>query len=308
MTTLLKQRKRRHGAMQAFRFGSGMALHIADFIPSETIERRFESETPVIRFYFHLFASGYWELRSPYRAATKDRLVNADNLSCVHFYPQLEGKMVLPVECRQYHLSIYITQALLDTYLGDHADRFPNDLRAISEGCVDQGFYHAGSLSAMMQFAIQQLFDCPYTGSMKALYLESKAMELVAHKLAQIALPPEIKTVMPPVMDSHETLRLHRAEEILRHELEQPPTLSELAHRVGTNHCRLNQGFRQLYGTTAFGYLRHQRMLRARQLLEEDKMSVTDAALSVGYASLSSFSKAFTTFFGRQPVTCRQKK
>lgn len=91
------------------------------------------------------------------------------------------------------------------------------------------------------------------------------------------------------------------AASILRQDLETPPRLLELARRVGLSHPRLNRGFRQCFGTTAFGYLRMLRLEEARQLLEAGKTNVTDAAYSVGYQSLPSFSRAFSDRFGLCP-------
>jgi AraC family transcriptional activator of pyochelin receptor len=284
-----------------------MDLHIADFVPSETIEQRFETQHPVLRFYFHVRASGYWELQSRYHSRSLEKLTHRDHLSSVLFYPEIEGKMVLPVKCRQFHLSIYITPGLLSTYLGGCPDRFPEDLRVISEGCVDTGFSHAGPLSHLMHQAIGQILDCPYSGPMRSLYLESKAMELVAHKLAQTASAPD-EPDRAVKLDLQEADRIRHARDILCRDLENPPRLFDLAHAVGTNHCRLNLGFRRLFGTTVFGYLRQMRLAEARRLLEEESRNVTETALCVGYNSLSSFSKAFTGHFGRQPMACRKKK
>ena len=109
---------RRKGSLQSFRFNSGTYLHIADFIPSETVVERFGSGDPVLRFYFHIVASGYWELQSPYRSTSKKKLVCSNNFSSVIFYPQMEGKMCLPVDRRQFHISIYFRPSMLNTYFG----------------------------------------------------------------------------------------------------------------------------------------------------------------------------------------------
>jgi AraC-like DNA-binding protein len=142
---------------------------------------------------------------------------------------------------------------------------------------------------------------------MEALYLEAKAMELVVLKLAQTVYEDDAEN-RSPKLDPRETDRLWHAREILCQDLENPPTLSELAHAVGTNHCRLNAGFRQLYGTTVFDYLRQKRLGEARRLIQEDGANVTEAALKVGYNSISSFSKAFNDHFGQPPITFRMHR
>lgn len=303
----MKKRARREGTLQSFRFNSGMHLHIADFKPSETIEERFGSGDPAFRFYFHILASGHWDLKSPYRSISQGRMIFSDGCSSVIFYPEMEGKMFLPVDRRQFHLSIYIRPSMLNTYLGGSLDQLPNALIDISHGCIDTGFSHESSLSAMMNLCIHHLLDCPYTGSMKDLFMENKAIELIVHKLAQ-TIASDDKRDLPLKVELHETDRIHRARDILCRDLETPPRLSDLAHAVGTNHSRLNRGFRELYGTTVFGYLRQKRLIEARRLIEIEDASVTEAAFSVGYNSISSFSKAFSEYFGMRPMTCRKKK
>jgi AraC family transcriptional regulator, transcriptional activator of the genes for pyochelin and ferripyochelin receptors len=303
----LRKRARREGTLQSFRFNSGMHLHIADFKPSETIVERFGSGDPAFRFYFHVLASGHWELKSPYRSTSQNKLIRSNGFSSVIFYPEMEGKMCLPVDRRQFHVSIYISPSMLNTYLGCCLDQLPKALIDISQGCVETGFSHESPFCQMMNLSIQHLLDCPYTGPMKALYMENKAVELIVHKLAQ-TVSSDGRRGAPPKIELQETDRIHRARDILCRDLETPPRLSDLAHAVGTNHGRLNRGFRELYGTTVFGYLRQKRLIEARRLIEIEDASVTEAALSVGYNSISSFSKAFSEYFGMRPMICRKKK
>jgi AraC-like DNA-binding protein len=75
----------------------------------------------------------------------------------------------------------------------------------------------------------------------------------------------------------------------------------ELARIVGINDCKLKAGFRQVFGTTVFGYLHDCRMERSRQLLEAGEMSVTEAARAVGFVSRGHFAAAFKRRFGVNP-------
>lgn len=305
--TKSRSNAKRNGSMQNFQIGSGLNLHIADFVPAQNVEMRFETASPVLRFYFYIFASGLWELRSPYHTRSQKRLDQKDHISSILYYPQMEGRIHMPVAHRQLHLSVSITPYRLNNYLGDRLGAFPEDLRAISEGRMDRGFSHAGPLSLMMYQVVRDLLDCPYSGPMGALYLETKAMELIVLKLAQTVYEDDSKN-RSLELDRRETDRLWHAREILCKDLENPPTLSDLAHAVGTNHCRLNAGFRKLYGTTVFDYLRQKRLVEARRLIQDEGANVTEAALKVGYNSISSFSKAFNDHFGQPPITFRMHR
>ncbi|GAB4341955.1 MAG: hypothetical protein OHK0047_33800 [Leptolyngbyaceae cyanobacterium] len=101
--------------------------------------------------------------------------------------------------------------------------------------------------------------------------------------------------------------RLYQAQAILRQDLENPPSLLELAKQVGLNDYKLKSGFRQIFGTTVFGYLHQQRMQRAYELLTSSDLKVTEVASQVGYTSLSAFSTAFKKSFGISPSHCRVK-
>jgi AraC-like DNA-binding protein len=224
--------------------------------------------------------------------------------SALLFLPEVACDLLFPEARRQFHLSIAIAPELIASYLGDGFERMPHDLRAINEGCDTLGFHHSGNLTGAMTTAVHQLINCPYSGPLKQLYLEAKTLELVAHKLGQIASARHAgPTVFKPGPEDLE--RIRKAQAILGNDLEHPPRLSELALQVGTNHNRLSMGFRQFCGTTVFGYLRQLRLEKARVLIEQEGANVTEAALQVGYNSLPSFSKAFSRYFGLNPAQCR---
>ncbi|MCG8472272.1 MAG: AraC family transcriptional regulator [Desulfobacterales bacterium] len=94
------------------------------------------------------------------------------------------------------------------------------------------------------------------------------------------------------------------AREILTRRLEAPPTLDALARRTGMNHVKLNRGFKELYGTTVFGLLRELRLDKAKELLLSGEMNVTETSYSVGYSSLSYFSRIFKDHHGLSPGDC----
>ena len=95
--------------------------------------------------------------------------------------------------------------------------------------------------------------------------------------------------------------RIQHAKDILLSDLENPPSLLKLAQQVGLNDYKLKQSFKQVFGTTVFGYLHDYRMQQAYQLLEVGELNITEVSLKVGYSSLSSFNRAFKKKFGINP-------
>lgn len=153
-----------------------------------------------------------------------------------------------------------------------------------------------------MLTVLHRIINCPYQGALKRLYLEGKLLELIVLKLDQIqkkAFQSEAKFRLK----AEDLERIHQARNILRQNLEWPPSLADLARQTGMNDFKLKRGFRQVFGTTVFGYLHQCRMEQAQRLLETGADSVTQVAQAVGYASPSQFSAAFKRKFGVSPRT-----
>lgn len=95
--------------------------------------------------------------------------------------------------------------------------------------------------------------------------------------------------------------RVNKVIVLLREHLAEPPDLLELGRRVGCSPFHLSRTFSQELGVTIPQYLRQLRMERAAELLISGKFNVTEAALEVGYSSLSHFSQAFCQTMGCCP-------
>ncbi|NJN57198.1 MAG: helix-turn-helix transcriptional regulator [Leptolyngbyaceae cyanobacterium SL_5_9] len=151
-----------------------------------------------------------------------------------------------------------------------------------------------------MQMSIQQVLHCPFQGLTQRMYLESKVWDLMALQLAQM-LDSDCYKQGSKRLKPEDVGRIYYAKEVLSSRLCQPPSLMELARIVGINDCKLKAGFRQVFGTTVFGYLHDCRMERSRQLLEAGEMSVAEAAQAVGFVSRGHFAAAFRRRFGVNP-------
>lgn len=102
--------------------------------------------------------------------------------------------------------------------------------------------------------------------------------------------------------------RVEQVRQILSAEYEEPPALSELGRRVGCSPFYLSRLFAKETGQTISQFLRDVRLVKAKELLDRGEMNVSEAAVSVGYSSLSHFSRAFSAKFGHCPchVALRQ--
>lgn len=190
---------------------------------------------------------------------------------------------------------------LLLGYFADHMDQLPRAFRKSLEGCKEMPLTWFGTYTPAKHALLQQILDCPFTGGLRKLYLESRAMELLTLQIFDYI---ESETCLRPIaapLSPDDVERIRHARDLLIRDLENPPTLPALAALAGINEKKLKLGFRQVFDTSVFGYFREHRLHKARELLSQGRCNVTEAAYAVGYQSLSHFSRAFRKRFGMLP-------
>lgn len=87
--------------------------------------------------------------------------------------------------------------------------------------------------------------------------------------------------------------RVRRVKQYLAEHLDEALDLNALARLVGCSAHHLSRSFSESAGTTISRHLRRLRIERAASLLASGRFNVSEAAVEVGYQSLSHFSKAF---------------
>ncbi|QRI62343.1 helix-turn-helix transcriptional regulator [Shinella sp. PSBB067] len=139
------------------------------------------------------------------------------------------------------------------------------------------------------------LFDSAMVDS-DDLAFEARALDIINASIAAMRRTPPAQTVPP-----RDRRPLQRARDLLIAELARPWTLDDLAGEVGLTQKRLKCGFKSLYGFAVYAFLKEQRLLEARRVIESGEMNVTQAANAVGYSNPSHFSQLFLRRFGMQP-------
>jgi AraC family transcriptional regulator, transcriptional activator of the genes for pyochelin and ferripyochelin receptors len=153
-------------------------------------------------------------------------------------------------------------------------------------------------LSPQLATIANQVLTCPFDGFARHLFMESKALEILALQLDGLT-PSSCRQAVVPSRAERE--RLEEARRILDDEYPDPPSLGELARRVGLNDFKLKRGFKALFETTVYGYVRRVRMKNALNMLQGSSLNVGEVAAAAGYSCFSHFSIAFRKQFGISP-------
>jgi len=220
------------------------------------------------------------------------------NMSGFFFYPELMD-IRMTVGCLPMVYSVITME--LETF-GDLVQNSQGGLGPIIKQ-VEKGapFFIPDVLTPAMRMVFHQIVNCPYTGSIRQLYLEGKVMELLSQKLDQLRTGATAGSPNAPGLTPADIDRIRYAAELLIRDLEYPPDMATLARAAGLSRRSLYRYFNQVYGVPPVTYLRHHRLMAAMELLQTGRANVTEAAIMVGYSNLSHFAKSFKSMFGVLP-------
>lgn len=152
-----------------------------------------------------------------------------------------------------------------------------------------------------IQQVIHEILNCSYKDELKDLFLLSKSIEL-------LVLQAEVynqETQSQFIKTRKDKEKLIEAKELLVNRIDNPPTIVELSKLIGINEYKLKKGFKELFGTTVFGYIHNSRMSMAKRLLLGTDKTAQEIAYETGYSSPQHFSTAFKNTFGVSPNSIR---
>ncbi|AFZ28891.1 transcriptional regulator, AraC family [Gloeocapsa sp. PCC 7428] len=284
----------------------GLSLYLSDAVFNQDIASKHEhdaSEMLTSKFYL----SGLHRVVSPPGIeGVETDYVEQGGQNYLFYLPNIEeveqgfaGDRLqrVRIEVDLNFLRVFVTQL----------DFIPKILHPLVDRGAAPRFHHTvGSITPAMGIVIQQMWHTPYQGMIGRIFLEAKTLELLALQLSQLI---ESQNHQPSInLHPADIDRIHQARHILQQNAANPPSVMGLAQQVGLEHMKLKRGFRQIFGTTPFGYLRDYRMEQARLLLLDGKLSVAAVANAIGYSHVGHFSSAFQQKFGITPGECRRQK
>lgn len=195
-------------------------------------------------------------------------------------------------------LSVEFSIDFVRTRLEPHQQHLhPALAQCIGGGDCRSGVSPVSPMNHRHDALLQSLFHPPVFRPAQCLWYESKALEFAA----EFFFSPEGDELLCSRAQRVGRERVARVKEILLTRLADPPGLEELGRKVGCSQFYLSRTFTQETGTSISQWLREARLQKAAELLRAGKCNVTEAALEVGYSSLSHFSQAFHETFGCCP-------
>jgi AraC-like DNA-binding protein len=272
--------------------GAGYSIEWHDFFAQRELDWAASFHPGCVELCLNLDGEGFV-------AGASSRVEFAPNVA--GFYHRQDEPLTARRAAGQRHqfLTVEFSCPFLVKHLAGAEAKLHPVVRAAMQGCPCE--HVAGTtvrLTANQLQTIATLRQPPVYAAAQPLWYQCKALEMAVTFLFQPAEAEEF------FCTRQQRLAQERVEQVvflLKQNPAAPPSLEELGRKIGCSHFYLSRIFSAQTGKTITQYLRQLRMERAAELLKSGEYNVTEAALEVGYSSLSHFSAAFHETFGCCP-------
>lgn len=270
---------------------SGMEIVLSNYQFHKNHRIQFASDAAMVELNFCL--QGSREVQVGY---STNKLMAGN--SYLYFMNDFEVLFEYEKETPLYSLAIGIPVQLFNHFMLNCAIEKSHDFHTIIGNQSFKKFQTP--IDALTSNIIKRMLENPQKDRINQLEIESKALELLSIYFGKVLLNDRDANKRSQ-LSKKDLNKIKQAEEILLQRMESPPSLLELAKIVGLNDYKLKIGFKELFGTSTFAYLRDQRMERAMLLLRSGTSNVTETAVAVGYNNISHFSESFKKKYGMKP-------
>jgi len=181
------------------------------------------------------------------------------------------------------------------------------DLQNIFHNKNPDSFYsHFGNFNLKIADQIQQLNSIPHDGMVRTLIVEGHmniilGLQLLEHEnfVNNIWLPESIS--------QKDIEKIQDATKFIQETIADSISVKSIARKVDLSPSKLQMGFKLLFSQTVSEYIKELKLLKARDLLKNSELSVSEVVYSIGYKNRSYFSRIFSERYGILPTEYRKK-
>ena len=272
---------------------NGIMLNFGNFVPGK--ERRLiaRMDTPVI------------EMRFALQGDTNVRI--GEHQACFSSgYHQIFYSGEPDIEYSRNKSATVFEVSLTEHYFERLVSEDCEPMVRMAEFMVKKEFAFIGQelmITPAMYLTIQDIRNSKRRDGLSRIYLESRVLDLLMLQIGQ--LQQSLKPAWLTRLKAYDIEKIYYAREILERHISKPCSLINLAHQAGINDFKLKQGFKEIFGTTVFGFLHDKRMSDARKMLLDSGCSLGEVAFYCGFEHVKNFSSAFKKYWGVTPAQLR---
>lgn len=276
----------------------GVHISFGKMLLKQNVELFAENDTPVIEMHFSLAGKSKARLLDG-----KDSIDFTDKQHNIYYMPSFEGTMTAEKHKDANQIfEVHFTEKYFKRLNSgnDTLERFSELIEKKVPSVMNNDNM---DITASMNMIINEMSNCKKQGALKRLFLEGKTLELLMLQVEQFESAGNHRQTFS--VQPHDVEKIHHARFLLEQHIDAPCSLADLARQVQLNDFKLKKGFKEIFGTTVFGYLRDLRMQEARRMLRHTSKSINEIADYCGYEYVQHFSTAFKKKYGLTPSKLR---
>jgi AraC-like DNA-binding protein len=275
------------GSFRQISFNGLFMIMIADFTPKET----FEKITTIHEDYVEI--SQFETDSSSFKVGGR-KLKPVERGICCYINTSKTVYSYCEARKQTRFTKILITREYFDTFLKErYTDSYDSSKNAMD-------FLAQNPNLPELNYIFRQIRDCQATGVSQHVYLESKVLEILS-LVTQYYEKIQTRKHIPVKLDKEDIRALEKTVTFMKRNLSAYPSIPELARVARMSEARFQMAFRQIYGTTAYEYLKEMRMNQALLLLQNSDFNIQAVASQVGYKNAGHFAGIFKKTYGVSP-------
>ncbi len=205
---------------------------------------------------------------------------------------QSKYKIQFPAGCEVKAVIIYLEKEWISNNLGENIIRFFNEIKEIN--------YFKEFIHSKQQKMIAEVFNLqkghPYPG----IFVKSRILTLL-NNLLEGFLQRE-RVLFRENLSEKDFEMLQKIENTLLENLENGfPSIEKLARLALMSESKLKKLFKQAFSMGMYEFFQKHRMIRAKDLIQDGRLSITEVGQRLGYQNLGNFSAAFKKEFNCLP-------
>lgn len=217
------------------------------------------------------------------------------------------NNFILPKDTEISFFSIQINRKKFEPKIQDfildmHVDisQLLGDLNGVRK------FYYKNFFNINTSKLLDDFIKCEYVNFMKSTHLEGITYELLVNQFQNYLVNLEN-------LNSENSIALATRRKIkeavsyIENDIEHYENIEQLSKKVSLNKKTLQNGFKVLFNTTVNKYVSNYRVFKAKELLKNSDLTISEITYKLGFNSPSYLTKVFKSYYGVTPLEYKKK-
>lgn len=279
---------------------NGIKIFFGDLYIDSNLEIETSHDQPFLSITFQIIGDSSYE---PSKEGSVPFSINSGEYN-FYYMPKIEGKMTIKKGRRQYFTLLFVEDYLKNLFKNKFYDVSTSFGEALKAKTPFLMFKPSKTIPFKLHEIVSDITNCYYEKDIKEVYIHSKITEIFSYLFSEIKEHNLISKKTN--LRKYDIKLIKKAEKIIHENLNSPLTVDELAKLTGSNKFKLKKDFKLIHKESVFSYASRLRMEKAKKLIMENTMSISEIAYAVGYKNPQHFTVAFKKKFNYLPSNLKK--